>query len=107
MTKYLSAAEVFIYPTKADNLPNALIEALACGAPSVTYDVWGCNEIVKDQCNGIVIPAGNSNMFVSAVKNLLENNELRNKYFLKTLKTAEEKFSIVDMVKNIINYLKI
>ncbi len=99
MTKYLSAADVFIYPTKADNLPNALIEASACGVPSVTYDVGGCNEIVRDQYNGIVIPSGNNKMFVSAVKNLLENNELRNKYSLNTLKTVEERFSIVDMAK--------
>ncbi len=97
MAKYLSAANVFIYPTKADNLPNSLIEASACGVPSITFDVGGCNEIIQDNVNGIVIPPGNIRLFVTAVKRLLENEPLNKNFSLNAIRIAKEKFSVIDM----------
>ena len=97
MAKYLSAADIFIYPTKADNLPNALIEASACGVPSVTYDIGGCKEIIVDGFNGYVIPYGQVNLFVDKVKVLLENEELKKSFSNNAVKVASEKFSVDDM----------
>ncbi|MHB1688188.1 MAG: glycosyltransferase [Ignavibacteriaceae bacterium] len=97
MAKYLSAADVFIYPTRADNLPTALIEASACGVPSVTYDVGGCKEIIRDGSNGYVVPYGQVNLFVDKVKVLLENEELKKNLSNNAIKVASEKFSVDDM----------
>jgi glycosyltransferase involved in cell wall biosynthesis len=55
MALYLSASDLFLYPTRADNLPNSLVEAIACGVPSVTFDIGGCGEIVINDYNGIIV----------------------------------------------------
>ena len=39
-----SSADVFVLPTLADNLPNVLIESLACGTPCVAFDTASSNE---------------------------------------------------------------
>ncbi len=54
MREYYRAADLFVYPTKADNLPNVLVEAIACGLPCATFDVGGCKEIIRDGYNGII-----------------------------------------------------
>ncbi len=42
-----SSADVFFNPTKEDNFPTVNLEAEACGAPVITYDVGGCRETVS------------------------------------------------------------
>lgn len=51
---YYNAADVFVLPSLADNLPNTLLEATAAGTPCVTFDVGGCAEVVRDGQNGFV-----------------------------------------------------
>ena len=55
---YYNAADVFVLPSLADNMPNTLVEALAAGTPSVVFDVGGCPEVVRDGETGFVARAG-------------------------------------------------
>ena len=47
-----SACDAFVLPALQDNLPNTLLEALACGAPCVAFDTGGMGELVQHQKNG-------------------------------------------------------
>ncbi len=42
-----SAADVFICPSLADNLPNTVLESLACGTPVVGFNVGGIPETIQ------------------------------------------------------------
>ncbi|MDL1948504.1 glycosyltransferase, partial [Acidobacteria bacterium ACD] len=42
-----SAADVFVHPALADNLPNGVLESLACGTPVVAFEVGGVGEAVR------------------------------------------------------------
>lgn len=47
-----SAADVFVVPSRQDNLPNTVIESLACGTPVVGFDIGGLPDMVEHQQNG-------------------------------------------------------
>ncbi|MHB9094570.1 MAG: glycosyltransferase family 4 protein [Eubacteriales bacterium] len=47
-----SAADVFVAPSIQENLPNTVMEALACGTPSVAFNIGGMPDMIKHQCNG-------------------------------------------------------
>lgn len=47
-----SAADVFIAPSLEDNLPNTLVEALACGTPGVAFNIGGIPDIIDHKHNG-------------------------------------------------------
>jgi len=47
-----SAADVFIAPSLEDNLPNTLVEALACGTPGVAFGIGGIPDIIDHMHNG-------------------------------------------------------
>ncbi len=49
-----NAADVFVLPSLEDNLPNTLMEAMACGVPCVSFRVGGIPEMIDHQSNGYV-----------------------------------------------------
>lgn len=49
-----NAADVFVLPSLEDNLPNTLMEAMACGVPCVGFCVGGIPEMIDHQKNGYV-----------------------------------------------------
>lgn len=49
-----SAADAFVLPTREDNLPNVMLESLACGTPVIAFPVGGILDVVKTGFNGIL-----------------------------------------------------
>lgn len=47
-----AAADVFVAPSRQDNLPNTLVEALACGTPCVAFDIGGMPDLIQHRHNG-------------------------------------------------------
>jgi len=97
MARCFSASDLFIYPTKADTLPNALIESIACGTPAVTYDIGGCGEIIKNEQNGYVLPPFDTRLFAERVIYVLQDTERQRRLSTQARIFAEERFSIESM----------
>lgn len=74
---YYNAADVFVLPSLADNLPNTLIEATAAGTPCVTFDVGGCPEIVRDGETGFVARAKDVGHLAECIEKVLDMGEER------------------------------
>lgn len=51
-----SAADVFVAPSRQDNLPNTLVEAQACGLPCVGFEIGGMGDIVAKGAHGTLVP---------------------------------------------------
>ncbi|MFM6727224.1 MAG: glycosyltransferase family 4 protein [Dolichospermum sp.] len=47
-----AAADVFLAPSVQDNLPNTVMESLACGTPCVAFDIGGMSDMIEHQQNG-------------------------------------------------------
>lgn len=72
-----SAADLFIFPTRADNLPLVLQESMACGTPMVSFDVGGVSDLVRPGVTGYLAPADDVNGFSQGIVQLLEDHALR------------------------------
>jgi glycosyltransferase involved in cell wall biosynthesis len=54
MAKCYSLADVFVLPSREDNLPNVMLEAFACGTPVIGFSVGGIKEHVKLNNTGVL-----------------------------------------------------
>ncbi len=82
-----AAADVFVLPSTQENLPNTMMESLACGTPVVAFNVGGIPEMVEHQVNGYLAKAFDTDEFASGIKWVLEDPER----FLRLGKAAREK----------------
>ena len=72
----LRAASVFVLPSAAEGLPNALLEALAVGVPSVVTDIPGTDEVVQRDREALMVPVGDEAALASALERLLTDRAL-------------------------------
>lgn len=76
-----------------EGIPKVLLEALACGKPIVTTNMPGCKETVIDGQNGFLVPPQNPLALASALKKLIQDENLRKKMGEKSRLLAETTFS--------------
>ena len=51
-----SAADIFVAPSRQDNLPNTVAEAAACGLPTVAFNIGGMSDIIINGKTGVLAP---------------------------------------------------
>lgn len=69
-----SCADVFILPSKSENLPNTIIEAMSCGVPAIAFNVGGISDIIDDKINGYLIDPFNLELFADSLFNILKDD---------------------------------
>ncbi|WP_036479489.1 glycosyltransferase family 4 protein [Myxosarcina sp. GI1] len=72
-----SAAELFVFPTRADNLPLTLQESMACGTPMVSFKVGGVPDLVRHGITGYSATPEDERDFGNGIKQLLQDDLLR------------------------------
>ncbi|AFY77060.1 glycosyltransferase [Pleurocapsa sp. PCC 7327] len=72
-----SAADLFIFPTRADNLPLMLQESMSCGTPMVSFKIGGVPDLVRPGITGYLAEPGNASDLNNGIVQLLEDNSLR------------------------------
>lgn len=76
--KIYQNADIFIFPSKREGMPVALMEAMAAGMPCIVSDVRGNRELI-DRLGGIRFTLGQTEELAEALEQLLENRLLREK----------------------------
>jgi glycosyltransferase involved in cell wall biosynthesis len=73
---HLRAADVFLLPSRAEGLSNALLEAMACGLACVATPASGSAGLLADG-RGLLIPAGATELWADALRRLAADADLR------------------------------
>ena len=73
----LSLSDVCALPSYREGLPRVLVEAGALQVPSVTTDVPGCRDVVRDYRNGRLVPPRDSRALAKAIIELLGDQAKR------------------------------
>jgi glycosyltransferase involved in cell wall biosynthesis len=76
---YFAIADALVFPSYREGFPNVVLQAGAMGLPSIVSDINGCNEIIKEEENGLIISVKDSEAIYKAMKRVLEDSVLKNK----------------------------
>jgi glycosyltransferase involved in cell wall biosynthesis len=95
--QHLSSVGVFVLPSSWEGLAIGLLEALACGTPTVATDVGGTSEAVVPE-TGMLVPPDQPAALAAAVGELLADPERRSAMAVAARERHDERFTLGRMV---------
>lgn len=93
-----AAMDVFALSSDTEQMPVALLEAMACGLPAVCTDVGDCGWMLGDAA--VLTPPGDAAALTAALKRLLEDEGLRKRLGAQNRASCERRFSRNDMIES-------
>ena len=79
MPALYQATQVMLNPSRVDNMPNSILEALASGVPVVSTNVGGIPFLVEHEKTALLVPAENHQAMAAEIIRVLRDRQLSNK----------------------------
>lgn len=73
---YFAIANALVFPSYREGFPNVVMQAGSMGLPSIVSNINGCNEIIQDGFNGLIIPVKDTDAIYAAMKRIVEDKNL-------------------------------
>ncbi|MBF6612636.1 MAG: glycosyltransferase family 4 protein [Chloroflexi bacterium] len=77
IARYYQEADLFVFPSHEEGMPNVVLEAMACGLPVIASDIPGVRGLVHDRVNGLLVPPADSLALARALNVLIADDLLR------------------------------
>lgn len=102
--QYMRAADVLILPSYREGFGSVIIEAAACGIPTIAYEIYGVNDAVEHEVTGILTPVRDWKLLSDEMLKLSFDFQRRKRLGEAALFRAEKKYSDVLITKLWINF---
>lgn len=88
----MTNSALFVLSSNHEGMSNSMLEALAVGIPVISTDapIGAAKMFIKNYHNGILIEVGNTHELVEAMRNIISNSELANKFSNNSIIIREE-----------------
>ena len=75
--RFLNAGDFFVFPSRSEGMPQAVLEAMSCGLPVVATRVGGIPEAVLDGETGILVAPRDSSALRAAIERMIQDRDFR------------------------------
>lgn len=89
-----AAADVFVAPSIEDNLPNTVLESIACGTPCVAFNIGGMPDLIEHQKNGFLAEPYQVQELAQGIIWSIENQERHQKLRQYARQKVEAEFTL-------------
>lgn len=94
----LAAADLYVLPIPEATSNVALLEAMAAGLPIVVGDLPGARAVIRNENDGLVVPAGDPWALAAAIRRVLDEPDLSARLAAAACQRAVDEFSLEKMV---------
>lgn len=96
---YLLAADALAFPSYREGFPNVVLQAGSMELPSVVTDINGCNEVIENGRNGLIIPTKDAGALKKAMLTIVEQPEKTKDMALQARQVVVERFEQKELWK--------
>tara|TARA_B100000963_G_scaffold121937_1_gene106345 strand:+ start:27996 stop:29159 length:1164 start_codon:yes stop_codon:yes gene_type:complete len=76
---YFAVSNLLVFPSYREGFPNAVMQAGSMALPCIVSDINGCNEIITNNINGLIVPSKDDKALYDAMKKILGDEILYKK----------------------------
>lgn len=95
-------ADVFVHTSYIDNSPNSICEAQLLGMPVIGTNAGGVSSLIRDNFDGLLVPANDPLMMANRIKELYENPEKAAELGKNAANTAQKRHAPDGIVKDLV-----
>lgn len=99
LSVFYSLADVFLIPSRQDNLPNTVLESMACGTPVVGFDVGGIPDMVRPGETGWLAEQEDVRALREAIQNALSDEAKRERMAKRCREVVEREYTLAVQAK--------
>lgn len=99
MPAVYQTASLVVLPSYREGLPKVLLEAAASGRATVTTDVPGCRDVVRQNENGLVVPSKSWKALADAIECLIEDRHRRERMGARGRELAEQEWAVPTIIQ--------
>ena len=90
----LHQGAINVLPSRWEGMPNALLEAMACGLACVATRVSGSEDLIQHGFNGLLVETEDYEQMAQALISLLRDSQLTREYGAQARKTIEQRYAL-------------
>jgi glycosyltransferase involved in cell wall biosynthesis len=94
MPAYYALMDVFVHPSLRDGMPNAVLEAMACGKAVIATPVGGTMDVLEDGVNGWTVPVNDADALGNRIQAVLEDDAARERVGKSAREKIQKKFTL-------------
>jgi glycosyltransferase involved in cell wall biosynthesis len=96
---YYSLMDVFVHPSLRDGMPNAVLEAMACGKTVIATPVGGVLDVIEDGVNGLLAPVNDAEGLAEKIVEALSQSGKRETVGRSARETVLHRFTLENELK--------
>ena len=107
---YFALANALIFPSYREGFPNVVMQAGAMGLPCIVTNINGCNEIINEGINGVIVSVKNTASLLLSMNEFVENSQLFYQLQTKSRSMIATRYNqqvIWEAIKNEYDQLKV
>ena len=103
---YFAISDSLVFPSYREGFPNVVMQAGAMGLPCIVSNINGCNEIIMEEVNGMIVPVKNVKQLQEKMFLLSQDRELYTRLQLNSRKIIIERYEQAIVWEEILNEYK-
>jgi len=101
---FMQMADIFCLPSYREGFGSVIIEAAACGVPSIGTNIYGISDAIVDGETGLLFKLKDVDDLILAARKLIDNTALRECFSHNSLERATRKFSDVKLAESLVEH---
>jgi glycosyltransferase involved in cell wall biosynthesis len=102
----LKTMDIFVLPSYSEGLPNALMEAMACGLACIASNVGGAKILIQNNKNGLLFEPGNVKQLQSCILALVNNSDLKKRLGNNASSQIKDDYDMAKISEQLIELFK-
>jgi glycosyltransferase involved in cell wall biosynthesis len=90
---FMAAADFLVLPSHREGFGSVVIEAAACGLPTIGTRIYGLTDAIEDGDTGILVPVGDQRALAEALRRMASDDDMRHRMGQAALRRATDRFT--------------